>query len=1374
MSNGFYGSLSKLQKINFQFDRIFPNRATMDQEAELGYYITEDGSEKLEPVLNGRYVLVDYHEGDVIDKTVRIGYKINGTIMAALDIPFGDGGVPISDGDIITVIGEYNSNNEYTSYTIPKMYRYPSLSQEISYTSGNEVSANYSTYEKNLIVDGQQYTNIGRGWDSTVWQKTYQGGKARYIMIAELNALSPAFSLGIDAPTVIPSSPYFGADSTINFYRLHMQPNWGMRVKRAVPLTLQKYINGREVNATYSEDLNYYPSDVIGGYDTLEGDSSSSPLAIYYNKKGFNKFISASNALDSLKTSEKTAINENGKAKNFISITPTGKSGKIYKDLLSGVSDMAPDMYELSIMLPSIGETISKIWDLIYGENRYYNTDGLRLYYKNPDDLTDQTASAFASKAENRGFRNIDTYWNSTQGLRAYTKVAGNKVLDHDALKTMAGTINSAHDLMGMIIRSYDSLDNVENWDPAKIYFVDGKYYIKNKEYNWTKYETNAIVSNADAYRQIYTLPTDIVSDFSNEKLYMIDEEPDQNGKYTKQFLVDKIPVIVGEDEGEYNIYSYLYRKTAEEYPEILDEETYDEDYVDAFKTGYNNYIKVKDSSDIIEGATYGFITNAPIWKAGQSQDKKEDGHSYYYYDTSKQYGVNTVCYIKDNDNLSAKKGIYYDLTDYANYQIDKPFYIPDVYYVKDNQTGLTRLATEATLKAITGNSQWEYSENGRYVFYKEAEPTQGTVGAYITDPIRQAKKRMEVPANRYEYSKEGNSGILTIFTNSNKTTIVERITNGTYYNQPLIEFSDLQEETPIYYYASMYLCDEGGYYTLDEISRNNLTKTTPQQVKLYQYWNPTGGTAEVLAGVESSRFSSLQDFVEGEYFYFYGGETIFVLENLERLKTSQGRNRSESLVYYRIVDFNARKKFFFSIGGSYYLTVEGDYKYYPALHLTDPNEANLTENGGPLVGETRILNVNFQEIPLEQCRWFAPNTYYIDTTGQQKVTKYTDSGVYYERIGNIIGDSEPKWPNGMEWNEESVPTNGILGSRNLTWTAKEIKGLGEDFNTMYGLILKTSQILQSDNEYIRDSNTIQGMINQCRDVLAQLEDKGYAYGIVNIRDKDGVTQTLTAQSSESAIKLKSAENSIELSLDGDEINLDLPEQYRKYVVPIRDQLNTMLSFLDDEENTTGKILAYDNKNVEIRGEGFTFAQEKVPTNPQTIYSGSNLQDSANISVFSGLSIKANIAEEIVSFSGSYVYGGNMPFIFTFYDNSNNIIDRIFWNGEVGDFETTYNNRTWLKNTKIAKITIEYQRSGGGGGSGNAGVFNYTITPLSYDLTVPINVLEVNNSSIKHNNHPLAYSETENSISFNWDPTEQIFTIYSDNAPIIQIKKQEN
>ena len=73
-------------------------------------------------------------------------------------------------------------------------------------------------------------------------------------------------------------------------------------------------------------------------------------------------------------------------------------------------------MYELSIMLPSIGESISKIYDLVYGGNRYYNSDGLHLYYKDPSIPTveggnvDYTSLYFTNETDGRGFRNTDTY----------------------------------------------------------------------------------------------------------------------------------------------------------------------------------------------------------------------------------------------------------------------------------------------------------------------------------------------------------------------------------------------------------------------------------------------------------------------------------------------------------------------------------------------------------------------------------------------------------------------------------------------------------------------------------------------------------------------------------------------------------------------------------------------------------------------------------------------------------------------------------------------------------------------------------------------------------------------------------------------------
>ena len=85
--------------------------------------------------------------------------------MAAPGIPFGngEGEVPVNDDDRITVLGSYDANGEYARYDVPKLYKYPFLTSPITYTSNNNNADSYTIYERNRIIDGEQYTNIGRG-----------------------------------------------------------------------------------------------------------------------------------------------------------------------------------------------------------------------------------------------------------------------------------------------------------------------------------------------------------------------------------------------------------------------------------------------------------------------------------------------------------------------------------------------------------------------------------------------------------------------------------------------------------------------------------------------------------------------------------------------------------------------------------------------------------------------------------------------------------------------------------------------------------------------------------------------------------------------------------------------------------------------------------------------------------------------------------------------------------------------------------------------------------------------------------------------------------------------------------------------------------
>ena len=95
------------------------------------------------------------------------------------------------------------------------------------------VADSNSNYYKNFNIDKSSYPQAGRGYDSTVWQKVYASGEQYYIMIAELNTIVPNFAVTAEAPTMLPFKPHFDADSTNMYYNLHIQPQWGFRIKAA-------------------------------------------------------------------------------------------------------------------------------------------------------------------------------------------------------------------------------------------------------------------------------------------------------------------------------------------------------------------------------------------------------------------------------------------------------------------------------------------------------------------------------------------------------------------------------------------------------------------------------------------------------------------------------------------------------------------------------------------------------------------------------------------------------------------------------------------------------------------------------------------------------------------------------------------------------------------------------------------------------------------------------------------------------------------------------------------------------------------------------------------------------------------------------------
>lgn len=809
---GFYGNITNVNKSTFQFDKIYPNRAEMDDGA------ATDG------IFVGRYVLVDYDQGstiasiiqeledeysvDITDSNFVIAYKrmwyseIEDKYLNELDdynqvilqpsvseSPDAErygvkDGIILNDKTFALVIGAIKikettiTDEETGTSSINKTYYLDlDITPEVYYcTKGEEKVDNIVGYEYekddngNIVyqqvydeennpvyeIDGETgeqvldeegqpipvvepvyaldengekipvyetdengekvwYSNyylktelitdlvapsglykkeylanynrdasrygksIGRGWDSTVWQKTFKDGGYEYVMIAELNSVVPTFDIAIDAPTETPLKPHYDADNSNVYYRLHFQPSWGMRVKAAG--------GGAEIDS-YSADKKHYPSDLAGKFvidSSIKYDDTSehhvinkqvtnTPLAVYFDKKSFNKYWD----------SEVETISD-GTMDDAIYLTPSGYSGNQYyahatkeNDALvdDGSETMKvkyPDTYELSIMLPSIGQSISEMWDIVYGVGAYKDSTGNYLW--NKDDLR------FADKDTGILIRNTDVRWNSKAGLRTLDYPKGNPNEEFDSL---AGAINSVHDLMGMIIIApkapkreanessteylnrfvawHDGLFSdtaIAAWDPAKIYEIPTYEIIENEP----------VITGQKFYRK------------SKEYSYLeeFDEQSELNAHINEN---DFTPVtVIDVTSGDY------YKKDAAQFPNYEDKDG--ESAVSLSRDLYNNYIKVDNNSLIYDGGIYGtinFYNNNVITEETSVTLSAEDYNKDELYFKTPAPGAGDAsiitAYKLDTNSLpSSLDGEYYRLT-VGESTADKKFYYPNLYYV--------------------------------------------------------------------------------------------------------------------------------------------------------------------------------------------------------------------------------------------------------------------------------------------------------------------------------------------------------------------------------------------------------------------------------------------------------------------------------------------------------------------------------------------------------------------------------------------------------------------------------------------------------------------------------------------------------------------
>lgn len=515
---GFYGNVSNITRSTFQFDQIYPNRFTMvSQTNSDGIYI-------------GRYVLVEYDTEMDFDVFTRI-YPAKTTIKnddgsKREEICFytaPQSSTPRETELIKGVAGMYyytaedaqkdGGKEDYVDlknivfYLCQKddAYILGEMSATDEYKGFVEVNTLGTTtkvpYTDNYNIDLNEYNNA-RGYDSTVWMKTYAGDEIKYVMIAELNTVVPTFDVSVDPPSEIPNQPHFGKDSTNVYYDLHVQPSWGFRVKEA------KDENGVATPSDVKVDQNYTYYNLEGNQELGKGIISVNG-DIYFNADGFkiNKSTHDNTIKDTIKLSK-------------------GSSGAQVYNKHDGSMDLtsAEDIQELSIHLPSIGNAVADLYDVLYSNERNtmmdwryhgYENGGLRL------------SQFFAEKDEDTG--NI-----IKEGYK----------YNPDQMGTMVASINTLHDFVGMIIddKSYKSSNYIgedtealaqrkqqfiNTSDEDTIYYDadSNKYFRKTVGYDYL-----------DAVKYNYSLVEDIDVDNYQSNIYYIKEGneyvPDMNNAY--------------------------------------------------------------------------------------------------------------------------------------------------------------------------------------------------------------------------------------------------------------------------------------------------------------------------------------------------------------------------------------------------------------------------------------------------------------------------------------------------------------------------------------------------------------------------------------------------------------------------------------------------------------------------------------------------------------------------------------------------------------------------------------------------------------------------------------------------------------------------
>ena len=1020
----------------------------------------------------------------------------------------------------------------------------------------------------------KQYYKTSRGYDSTVWQKVLDKGYEKYVMVAELNTIVPTFDITADAPTIVPLRPHFDVDSTNVYYKLHWQPTWGLRIRSSEPDTQvpQYDTEGKPIAATIlsSNSRIEYPSDEnthwtrtefdkttnskkvlyakyneTGGIDWAEKAPEEDPpvinAAIYYNRDGFDPDVVSKSwdrkylhqlglagRRDPAVDPDVSPSEDKGFVAEGITIAPTGLSGNTYANH-NGVATPEVDTQELSIMLPSIGDAISDVWDLVYGGRK--TNEAIQKTQKRNPDVEWYDARAVQDRTGLRLVKDGFTYKmksGETLGCpRNYYNTAN--------VNTIAGCINSVHDLMGMIIQPYNTFDamkqNINNNDDDTIYFdvSNDKYYRRDMKYTYTP-----LAASAYTYERIDLSEGEFKPDLyyvKNGSKYDV-----ASGKYNKdlEYYVRKLTASEGYEQVKVQPFDgskyYYINELTNGGKDFISEPTYHRD-----KTYYTmdsaRIDKTRiDLGDNFQGYTYyQYMTDTNTNKlhspyyaidwtyAGQNYDPKAT-----YYEIEERFALKDVISEPPYTDLYLPGIFYYRAWAEDKYskvywdglqhitvynKNDDGTYTPvqepqtgEYYYQKLHTAGEPYILKvgEQPVKADfdyridnsdlgTGNIK----EGGVLIDHYMVKKGEKVTETYTEiDTYEQVK--FNDPSSSYVWD-EAKAGPAWVFDKSVGDYVRNTLPFDPEKNKQNLYF--VQQKKYVYVYA-------GG--TIDEDKPLHLLPYARTQVS---YKDPLSGEIvedfdinykDIQHGNPWFVKTTVNSHLLGPYTIYIPVTATSIRRQLVDYYTNPARDEKDRLQYYqlkkkKIDKFYAPNLYYYKVGENLDREKKGSYILETNKHLK-VNNADGYSLAHLTITSNDYHKINEHDTATNQRIYFYYPNYFYRKEGDEYVLaqeKTMNPNETYYVIKNFYIDSDSMniMPHGQQWNNKikHIPPSVSLATRDVGFTYYELVDFARKLNTIHGLILKMNQVIDSEDTDTRDLQTIQGALNTFNDWISHL-----------------------------------------------------------------------------------------------------------------------------------------------------------------------------------------------------------------------------------------------------------------------------------------------